>query len=112
MLTALKVLAVQGTWTIRKPASYYEGSVSWHREEANGGVILINLAHDIDLLRYLLGDIIRVYCAKGPSTRGFSVEETGAIVMTFASGAVGTFVFSDATVSPHNWEGASKLLPF
>ena len=66
----------------------------------------------MDLLRYLCGDVVKVYCQQGPSTRGFDVEETGALVLTFKSGAVGTFVFSDAVASPHNWEGASTWIPF
>lgn len=72
-------------------------------------MILINLVHDLDLMRYLFGDIVRVYCENGISTRSFSVEETGALTIKFASGTVGTFIFSDAAASPHNFEGASKL---
>lgn len=46
-------------------------------------------------MRFLFGDITRVYCEQGPNTRGHDVEETGALTMRFASGAVGTFIFSE-----------------
>ncbi len=73
--------------------------------------ILINLIHELDpLLRYFLGDIVHVYCKKAVSTRPFDVEETGAVLLTFGNGAVGTCIFSDAAASPHSWEGASKFL--
>ena len=32
------------------------------------------------------------------------VEDTAAAVLTFANGALGTFIVSDTTVSPWNWE--------
>lgn len=51
--------------------------------------------HDIDLLRHLFGDIVRVYAEEGVSTRGHEVEETGACTLKFLSGAIGTFIFSE-----------------
>jgi predicted dehydrogenase len=104
------VLAVQGLWTALKPPAYFEPPTAWRAEEESGGVVLINLVHDLDLLRYLLGDVMRVYCEKGVSTRGAPAEETGALTMVFRSGAVGTFVFSDAVASPHNFEAASQSI--
>ncbi|KAF8916066.1 hypothetical protein CPB85DRAFT_1559819, partial [Mucidula mucida] len=68
--------------------------------------------HPDPLLRYFLGDIVHVYCKKAVSTRPFDVEETGAVLLTFGNGAVGTCIFSDAAASPHSWEGASKFLVF
>lgn len=56
---------------------------------------MINLSHEIDCLRYLFGNITRVYCEVGASTRGFPVDETGAVTLRFGSGVVGTFVFSE-----------------
>ncbi|GAA5862457.1 hypothetical protein JCM8547_002071 [Rhodosporidiobolus lusitaniae] len=106
-----KVLAVQGVWATLKPADYFEGSTAWRKVAGTGGVVLINLVHDVDLLRHMLGDIVRVYCEKGVSTRGHEAEETGAVVLKFASGAVGTFVFSDATASPYNFEAATGENP-
>lgn len=72
---------------------------------------LINLVHDIDLLRHLFGDILRVYCEPGSRTRGHAVEETGACTLSFASGAVGTFIFSDASASPFSFEFATGENP-
>ncbi|KAJ6625119.1 quinate utilization oxidoreductase QutH [Mycena sp. CBHHK59/15] len=110
-----RVLAVQGLWTTLKPASYFAPPTAWRAEAGSGGVILINLVHDLDLMRYLFGDVVRVYCEKGASTRGFAVEETGALTMVFKSGTVGTFVFSDAAASPHCFEaatGENPMIPY
>lgn len=106
-----KVLAVQGEWTVLKPPEYFAPPTSWRGESKSGGVILINLVHDMDLLCYLFGNVVKVYCEKGPVTRNNSVEETGAVILTFKSGTIGTFIFSDAVASPHNWEGATGENP-
>lgn len=66
--------------------------------------------HELDLLRYFMGDVAKVFCQGGISTRGFEVEETGAVVLSFKNGAVGTFIFSDAVASPCSWEGASAYI--
>ncbi|CDR36776.1 RHTO0S02e06722g1_1 [Rhodotorula toruloides] len=89
------VLAVQGTWACLKPMSHFAAPTEWRREKGTGGVLMINLSHEIDCLRYLFGNITRVYCEVGASTRGFPVDETGAVTLRFGSGVVGTFVFSE-----------------
>ncbi|KAF9463756.1 hypothetical protein BDZ94DRAFT_1235851 [Collybia nuda] len=104
-----KLLGIQGTWATKKGGNNYFSD--WKILPAGGGTININMIHDVDLLRYLFGDIKRVYCEEGERTRGHPVEETGAVVLKFASGAVGTFFFSDATASPWCWEGATGENP-
>lgn len=88
------IIGASGMWTVRKgPSDYYEG---WHGEhEQGGGTISINMIHDMDLFRHLLGDIDTVYCVEGTKTRGLNVEESGGVVLRFKTGAVGTFFFSE-----------------
>lgn len=64
--------------------------------------MLINMIHEIDNMRYLFGDIVRVYVEPGISTRGFDVEETAVMTLRFRSGTVGAFVLSDAVASSYN----------
>ena len=99
------IAAVTGTWLHRKPDDYY--NVLWRRE-AGGGPILINAIHDIDCLRMVVGDIVCVQAQTSSAVRGFAVEDTAAAVLTFANGALGTFIVSDATASPWNWEATSR----
>ena len=76
--------------------------------------MLINLIHDVDLLRHLCGDVARVYAEGGSRLRGHEVEDTVAITLRFTSGAIGTILASDATPSPWGWElgtGENPLIP-
>jgi predicted dehydrogenase len=97
-----RLVAVVGMSLYRKPDRYFaEGP--WRRQPG-GGPILINLIHDIGNLRTLCGEIVAIEAIASNSVRGFSVEDTAAIVLRFASGALGTFMLSDAAASAHGWE--------
>ncbi len=77
-------------------------------------MILINMIHEVDLLHYLFGPITRVHAEKTASRRGYEAEEGAALTLRFQSGAVGTFIISDNTPSPYNFEsgtGENPLVP-
>uniref|UniRef100_A0A0K3CHY2 BY PROTMAP: gi/472581415/gb/EMS19154.1/ quinate utilization oxidoreductase QutH [Rhodosporidium toruloides NP11] n=1 Tax=Rhodotorula toruloides TaxID=5286 RepID=A0A0K3CHY2_RHOTO len=107
-----RILAVQGTWACLKPMSYFAAPTEWRKEKGTGGVLMINLSHEIDCLRYLFGDITRVYCEVGASTRGYPVDETGAVTLRFASGVVGTFLFSECGETVYTILGTQSSLAF
>lgn len=87
--------------TFLKPDAYFD--VAWRRQKG-GGPILINLIHEIDMLRFLLGEIESIQAIGSNAVRGFDVEDTAAAVLRFASGALGTLVLSDTATSPWIWD--------
>ncbi len=106
-----RLVAVNAMFLVRKPDNYFD--VAWRRE-AGGGPILINLIHDIDNLRYIAGEITDVQAYTGNEARGFTVEDSAALVMRFANGALGCALLSDATPSPWSWEltsGEAAMYP-
>lgn len=103
-----KLTAVAALWLIRKPDDYFK--VAWRREPG-GGPILINLIHDIDDLRFVCGEIASVQAMVSNVVRGFPVEDTAAITLRFAGGALGTVTLSDAVPAPWSWELASGESP-
>ncbi|KAG4431950.1 hypothetical protein IFR05_012569 [Cadophora sp. M221] len=106
-----QIIAVQGTWCLRKSSSYFNDMGEWRRSSESGGVILINLVHEVDLLQYLLGPIACVSATETSKTRGFEAEEGAAVIMRFESGVVGTFLVCDSTPSPWNFEGGTGENP-
>ena len=98
-ITALHVTS----WFL-KPDDYY--SPEWRRRDGSGP-LMINAIHDVDLLRHLCGDIVRVHAISSNSRRGFDVEDTIAAFLMFQSGALGAFSLSDTVASPWSWETTS-----
>ncbi|UWU76680.1 Gfo/Idh/MocA family oxidoreductase [Bradyrhizobium huanghuaihaiense] len=103
-----QLTAVVGLWLLKKPDDYFE--VAWRREQG-GGPLLINLIHDIDNLRFICGEITEVQALTSNKVRGFAVEDTAALLLRFASGALGTVTVSDATPAPWSWELSSGENP-
>ena len=102
------VTAVNALWTSLKPPSYFD--VAWRRKPG-GGPVLINLIHDVDNLRYLFGDVERVYAESSNAIRKYPVEDTAAILIRFHSGVLGTVITSDVVASPYNFESATGENP-
>ena len=101
-----KLVAINGTAMFYKP-DYYFDDAPWRRQPG-GGPILINLIHEVHNLRMLAGDIVAVQAFASSATRGFPVEDTVAINLRFASGALGTFLLSDTAASARSWEQTSQ----
>ena len=87
-----------------KPDPYFD--TTWRREPG-GGPVLINLIHDIDLMRHLLGDVVCVQAMTSNRVRGFAVEDSAAVLLQFANGALGTLSLSDTVVAPWNYDLAA-----
>lgn len=96
------VRSAQGTCWLYKPDDYFE--IAPWRKQKGAGPISVNLVHDIDLMRYLLGDVTRVQATAAKSARGFENEDVAAAILTFSSGVIGTISVSDTIVSPWSWE--------
>ncbi|QDC08673.1 Gfo/Idh/MocA family oxidoreductase [Oceanicola sp. D3] len=103
-----ELVGVQGLWSLRKHDSYYD--VDWRRAPG-AGPLLTNLTHEIDLLRFFVGDMTEATALLSSARRGFVIEDTAAVAFRFANGALGSFLISDAGASPWSFEAASYENP-
>ena len=96
-----QLVAVSGQWTVRKADDYYDPD--W-RKNWEAGPVLTNLIHEMDSLRYICGEVESINAEVSHDVRNWEKEDAAAMVMRFASGALGTFVLSDQATSPWAWE--------
>jgi predicted dehydrogenase len=99
---------------VDKPASYWVGGFSgratsdWRasRARAGGGVLIMNMTHYVDLVRYIAGGEAVWVAGAGRTDEGAEVEDAVALSVAFEGGAIGSFCGSASTrgASPNRFE--------
>lgn len=95
--------------TFLKPDSYFD--LAWRRR-AGGGPVLINLIHEIDLVRFVCGEVEAVLAVTSNAIRGFEVEDSAAVILRLAGGALVTVTASDTAAAPWSWDMSSRETRF
>lgn len=104
-----RLAAVSATAFLMKPDAYFEPE--WRRTPGIGGPFLINLIHEIDLIRFVCGEIAEVSALASSALRGLAVEDTGALVFRLEGGALVSLVLSDCAAGPWSWDMAAGDSP-
>jgi predicted dehydrogenase len=101
-----RLVAVMGSAVFLKPDQYFTDG-PW-RKQPGAGPILLNMIHEVHNLRMLCGEIVAVQAFASHAVRGFPVEDTVAINLQFAGGALGSFLLSDTAACARSWEQTSQ----
>ena len=94
-----------GSATVRwnRDENYYR-QASWRGTMANDGGCLMNQSiHIIDLLQWMLGEVREVFAYTATNLRKIEGEDIGAAVLKFANGALAT-IEAATTIYPQNLE--------
>lgn len=94
-------------WT--RPQSYYDAAKWRGTWEFDGGAFLNQASHYVDLISWLVGHPESVCAVTGTLERNMEAEDTGAAVVKFRSGAIGTINVTILTY-PKNLEGSITII--
>lgn len=92
-----------------RPQRYYDLSVWRGTYSHDGGALTNQGIHYIDLLRYLVGDIKKVYCNMGTFGSRIEVEDTAVGNLEFEKGALGVMEVTTAA-RPKDYEATISLI--
>lgn len=94
-------------WT--RPQEYYD-QASWRGTwELDGGALMNQASHYVDLLRWLIGPIQSVQAMLGTLARNIEAEDTGVLNIKWRNGALGSLAMTMLTY-PKNFEGSITIL--
>ena len=94
-------------WT--RPQAYYDQGNGWRGTwEFDGGALMNQASHYIDLLDWLIGPVEKVQ-AFTSTTRDIEVEDTAVLNVKWRNGAVGSMAVTMLTY-PQNLEGSITIL--
>jgi UDP-N-acetyl-2-amino-2-deoxyglucuronate dehydrogenase len=94
-------------WT--RPQEYYD-SEGWRGKwEFDGGALMNQASHYVDLLDWIVGPVESVQAYTGTLARNIEVEDTGIVGLRWRSGALGSLNVTMLTY-PRNLEGSITIL--
>jgi UDP-N-acetyl-2-amino-2-deoxyglucuronate dehydrogenase len=103
----LAMVAVNVFW--QRPQSYYD-QASWRGTwEFDGGALMNQASHYVDLLDWLVGPVQSVSASIATLGRNIETEDTAALQLRWRNGALGTMAVTMLTY-PKNLEGSITLL--
>jgi UDP-N-acetyl-2-amino-2-deoxyglucuronate dehydrogenase len=94
-------------WT--RPQDYYDQAPWRGTWEFDGGAIMNQASHYVDLIQWLVGPVESVMAKTATLARRIETEDTGIAVLKFRSGALGVIEVTMLTY-PRNLEGSITIL--
>lgn len=102
---------VMGTVRVRwcRPQSYYDQD-AWRGTWAlDGGVLTNQASHHVDLLEWMMGDVVSVFAMSTTALARIEAEDTAVVTLRFKNGALGVIEATTAA-RPTDLEGSLSIL--
>jgi UDP-N-acetyl-2-amino-2-deoxyglucuronate dehydrogenase len=93
----------------QRPREYYEAEKWRGTWKFDGGAIMNQASHYVDLLQWLVGPVDSVMAKTATQARPIEAEDSGAAVIQFKSGAIGVVEVNVLTY-PRNYEGSITII--
>jgi UDP-N-acetyl-2-amino-2-deoxyglucuronate dehydrogenase len=104
-----RIYTVNSTVRWTRPQEYYD-QAAWRGTWAlDGGAVMNQASHYVDLLQWLAGPVESVMSYTATLARKIEAEDTGVAVMRYRSGALGVLEVTMLT-HPRNLEGSVTVL--
>ncbi len=92
-----------------RPQSYYDGAAWRGTWEFDGGALMNQASHYVDLLDWLIGPVDSVQAMTGTLARRIEVEDTAVLNIRWRSGTLGSMSVTMLTY-PKNLEGSITII--
>ncbi len=100
-------VALNVFWT--RPQAYYDSSRWRGTWEFDGGALMNQASHYVDLLDWLIGPVESVQAFTATLGRNIEVEDTGVVALRWRNGALGTMNVT-MLAWPKNFEGSITII--
>lgn len=104
-----RIFTANATVRWARPQSYYD-MASWRGTwEFDGGALMNQASHYVDLIQWLVGPVDRIMARTATLARDIEAEDTGVAILQFRNGALGVLEVTMLTY-PKNMEGSITIL--
>lgn len=93
----------------QRPQEYYDAAPWRGTWEFDGGAIMNQASHYVDLIQWLVGPVESVLAKTATQARRIEAEDSGVAILKFRSGALGVIEVNVLTY-PRNLEGSITIL--
>ncbi len=102
---------IMGTVRVRwcRPQSYYDQAAWRGTWSMDGGVLANQASHHVDMLEWMLGDVLSVFAMSSTALADIETEDTAVVILRFKNGALGAIEATTAT-RPKDLEGSLSIL--
>jgi len=102
---------ILGTVRVRwaRHQAYYDQDPWRGTWDMDGGVLTNQASHHVDMLEWMMGDVVSVFAKMNTALADIETEDTAIVTLKFANGALGIIEATTAT-RPTNLEGSISIL--